>query len=198
MLEMTDIVADSDMVAPQPFTILRSAGQFVAGSFQSSTTPIQAIGPVQRASSKEITMLQEADLVGAVMAFWWTQRIYVTRGKAPLPSLQGVTPAGAIPGSVYTLSPAPPAGANGELTKNGLLLLPGINYQLSADGTTVTLTNSTVLDDVLYFRWPTVSLTGPAASDILVYEEAQYRVLQVKHYPGSGYWKALSTRLSAA
>ena len=195
MIDMSDVVEDGDMAAPEPFTVLRSTGTFVAGGFQSTTTALQAVGPVQRATPKDISMLPEADIVNGVMAFWWNRQIFVTRGKVPLPSTQGTVPVGAVPGSVYTLATSPAADVTGTLTKNGLLLIPNVDYTLA--GNTITLASSTALGDALYFSWPVTASVGQAASDILVYDNSQYRVLSVKHYPGSGYWKALGTRMSA-
>lgn len=61
-------------------------------------------------------------------------------------------PVGAVPGTVYTLSSIPPGGALQALTKNGLFLVPGAAYTLS--GTTITLSATTVLNDVLVAVWP--------------------------------------------
>lgn len=197
MINVADIVADADLVAPKPFTILRSVGRWINGGFESTVTPIEASGPVQRDTGKELDVTQQADIVGGVMAFWWTQPLYVTRGAIPSPAnSQGVTPQGVIPGgTVFTLDPAPPPGLGGKLFKNGLFQIPGIAYQLSSDGTTITLGAPAAPGDDLYFTWPSEN-SGTGASDILVYANEQYRVLSVKHYPGSGYWKALGTRMS--
>jgi hypothetical protein len=194
MLDLSDVVADVDLQAPKPFTILRSTGQFVFGGFQSSTVSISAYGPVQRATDREIQMLPEADRVSGIMAFWWTQPIYGTRGAAPLPSTHGEVPAGAIPGTNYTLSAAPP-GEGVTLFKNGVALSLGSDYAIS--GNAITLTVATESGDKLYVTWPVEAFVGQNAADILVYEGEQYRVLAVKHYPGSGFFKALGTRMSA-
>lgn len=195
MLEVDDIVADPDMMAPQPFSILRSVGTFVQGGFQSITSTIYTSGPVQPATDKDVAMLPEADHVGGIMAFWSLQPIYTTRGKIPLPSTTGVVPNGAVPGTVYVLNPAPPDGVAGELTVNGLLLRADIDYKLVGD--TLTLAQATPAFAKLYFLWPTKLPVGQAGSDILVYNTEQYRVLSSRQYPGSRYWKALGTRLSA-
>ena len=193
MIDMFEVVADADLQAPQPFTILRSTGQFVSGGFSSAVASIQAYGPVQRATDKEIQMLPEADRVGAIMNFWWTKAIYVTTGKASLPTTHGETPAGAVPGTVYTLSAAPPGGVV-NFYRDGSLLTPGVDYGVS--GVTVTLQTPTVSGTVLYATWPVLSPLGTNAADILVYNNEKYRVLAVKHYPGSGYWRAMGTRMS--
>lgn len=67
-------------------------------------------------------------------------------------AVHGETPVGAVPGTVYTLSAAPPGGSLQSLTKNGGFLVPGPAYTLV--GATVTLAVATVLDDVLYATWP--------------------------------------------
>jgi hypothetical protein len=65
--------------------------------------------------------------------------------------VHGETPVGTVPGTVYTLSAPPPGGALQSLTKNGSFLVPSTQYTLS--GNTVTLTEATVLGDVLYATW---------------------------------------------
>lgn len=195
MIYVGDVVSDPDMGDPEPWTVLRSTGSWVAGGFASSTTPITAWGPNRQASNREIAMLPEADRVGSVRAFYWTQAIYLTRATAPEPSVQGAAPVGTIPGTVYTLSGAPPGGQL-SLYKNGLLLTPVVDYTLSA--TTVTLTTPTQAGDALWAQWPATALVGAAASDVIVYGGKRHRVLQVYRVPGSGYWKALATREEAA
>ena len=67
MINVQEVILDPDMLPDQPFTILRSQGQFVMGGFQSVTTEIQIWGPVQQASNKEIMMLPEADRVAPLI-----------------------------------------------------------------------------------------------------------------------------------
>lgn len=69
-------------------------------------------------------------------------------------------PVGAVPGTVYTLSSAPPGGSLQTLTKNGLFRTPGVDYVLS--GSTITLTVPTVLNDVLFAVWPVQTQTFTA------------------------------------
>lgn len=194
MLDMSDIVADEDLGAPRPFTILRSVGQFVEGGFKSVTTSIQVSGVVQPASTKDITMLPEADKASNLMSFWCLQPIYVTRGRVPLPAVQGCVPAGALPGHSFTLTPAPPASAQGTLYLNGLGQRPN-TYSVAGD--LLTLTADAPADAKLYYQWPTEEGVGQAASDILVYDSVQYRILSSMHYSGSGFYKAIGTRMSA-
>ena len=61
----------------------------------------------------------------------------------------GEVPSGAVPGTTFTLSSAPPTGALQGLYANGLLLVPAVDYTLS--GATITLTNSTA--NQLYATW---------------------------------------------
>ena len=194
MLDMSDVVDDVDLAPPQPFTILRSTAIWNNGVFESVTTQITVFGKVERAGPKQLAMMAEADRVGAVMNFWATQPMYVTRGKAPEPSTFSVAPAGDFPGTVYTLPSAPPGGII-DLFLNGNLLNPFTDYTL--DGVTITLGSSTSGRDQLFATWPITANVAPAASDILVYNGEQYRIVEgVTHYPGSGYWRAAATRLS--
>lgn len=192
MISVQEVVSDPDMVAPEPYTILRSVGQFVAGGFQSATTPIQMLGPVQQASLKELDMLPEADRVSSVRSFWSTIPILVTRGYQPIPSTHQEVVGGS--GQVFTISTLPPDDAI-ALYIAGKLLAAGIDYVLR--GTTITLT-APVTDASLVVQWPITANIQPAASDILYFQGQQYRVLQVYYDPGGGYWKALGTRLAAA
>lgn len=83
-------------------------------------------------------------------------------------AIHGEVPTGVIPGSVYTLSGAPPGGSLQALTKNGQFLVPVMAYTLT--GNTVTLTAPTILNDVLYATWPV---------QIQVFEEAALNGAQI-------------------
>ena len=190
MISVTEVVQDPDMVAPQSFTILRSVGQFVAGGFQSTTTSINCFGPVHRASDKEIQMLPEADRIGAVRGFWTNIPMYTTRGTAPVPSVHGEVPAGS--GTSFTLSAPPPGGVATVYDANGKTLTSGF----SVVGTALTFGVAPAAP--LYVTWPTTVLTGQSASDIIQYGTEQYRVGHVYRTPGSGYYRALATRMDAA
>ena len=194
MINVQDVASDWELQPPEPFTILRSTGKFVNGGFESSVFPTTMFGPVQQASNKEISMLPEADRIGSILAFWATVVIHTTQGYAPAPSTHGEVLAGAVPGTVYTSSTAPPSGA-GTLYVNGLALTPGADYSLS--GLTVTLVQPTTTQ-APYFTWPVTVNAQAAASDIIQYEGFNYRVLQTYLDSGSGYWKALGTRMEAA
>lgn len=192
MIEVQDVVADADMISPEPWTILRSVATFGWGGVQTSITSVPATGPVRVASNREIQMLPEADRVGSIRAFYYTAPLYVTRGTQPVPVAHNETPDGVIPGTVYTLSTAPP-GDSLQLTKNQLILIPGVDYTIS--GATISLTVATVLNDVLSASW---IATGQQSglSDQISYRNETFRLLQVYRTQGSGYWKALATRES--
>jgi len=78
MISVREVVSDPDMIAPQPWFILRSDGTFVAGGYKTVVSSILMFGPVQQASLKEITMLPEADRIGNIRSFWSTVPIYTT------------------------------------------------------------------------------------------------------------------------
>jgi hypothetical protein len=195
MINVQEVVVDPDMLVPESFTIERSTGQYVLGGFQSSTTQIRMFGPVQQASNKEIQMLPEADRVGSLRSFWSTVPIYVTRGYVYVPSTYGEVPQGTIPGTEYTLAEAPPGDA-GSLYIDGDLQIPDAQYTLV--DSVITLTTPTTVGASLWFTYPTTVDVGASASDILNYDGEQYRVLQVYRVSGSGYWKAIGSRMAAA
>ncbi len=192
MISVAEVVTDPDMIAPQPFTILRSTGMFVIGGFQSFTTSISAFGPVQQASDKEVAMLDQADRIGGVRSFWWTQEIFTTRGKATVPGVHGEAPT-QVDVTHYTLSAFPPDGVI-NVYASGLQLRAGADYVLT--GVTLVLTSAPISHP--YVTWQVGVQVGQAASDILQYDDEQYRVLNVYLDPGGGYWKALATRMDAA
>jgi len=180
------------MIAPKPFTILRSVGKFVPGGFESTVMPIPMFGPVQQASNKELQMLAEADRIGSIRSFWSTQPIYTTRGYAPVPGVHGEVPQGS--GTTYTLSVAPPGGVV-DVYSNGLLLQPnGYDYTLEGD----VIQFRFAPQYAPYVVWQQKVNAATNASDIIQYEAEQYRVLNVYWDPGGGYHKALGTRLAAA
>lgn len=83
-------------------------------------------------------------------------------------AVHGETPLGIAPGTVYTLSAAPPDGVLQALTKNGLFQTPGIDYTIV--GNTLTLTVPTVAGDTLYATWPvsfqTLTSVAPSGAEI--------------------------------
>jgi hypothetical protein len=195
VISVQEVVLDPDMIAPQPFVILRSVGEFIAGSFQTTTTPITMFGPVQQASNKEIQMLPEADRVGSIRAFWSTIPVLLTRGTAPVPSVHGEVAVGTTPGTTFTLSEDPPEESL-TLIVNGLFMTPGVDYTI--DGPVITLVTSTNVAP--YAQWPVTANVQQAASDIIQFPPGgeKFRVLQRYYDPGGGYWKALGTRMNAA
>jgi hypothetical protein len=140
-------------------------------------------------------MLPEGDRVGQVLSFWATVPLYTTRGKLPSPTLHTEIPKGPLPGSLFSLSQVPAGQIS--LYYNGKFLRPnGVDYALC--GTALVLNFTVELTDRLVSQWPIIETKSPAAADILVYEGEKYRLLDVKHYPGSGYYHALATRMAAS
>ena len=195
MINVSEVILDTDMLPPEPYVILRSIGSFVSGQFQSVITKIQQFGPVQQASLKEIVMLPEADRVGSIRAFWSPVPIYLTRGTAPVPSVHGEVLSGILPGVTFTLSQQPPT-PNVMVYVGGLLMTPNVDYTLS--GVTITLVLPAAVAP--WVQWPVTVRTQQAASDIIEYPPGgeQYRVLQRYYDPGNSVWKALGTRMNAA
>jgi hypothetical protein len=189
VISVEEIVQDPDMVAPEPFYVLRSTGSFVLGGFQSTTTSIPCFGPVHQASDKEIAMLPEADRVGSVRSFWTNIPLYTTRGTAPVPSVHGEVPIGS--GTEFTLTTTPPGlsctvydGAGKQLT------------DFTVAGAQLVFTVAPTAP--LYATWPVTVPTGQSASDIIQYGTEQYRVSRIYRVPGSGYWCCLAVRMDAA
>jgi len=193
MIDMSDVVADEELAAPKPFVILRASSQWTQNGLVTTTVSIPQVGPVQRASAKEVQMLPEADRVESVMAFWCLIPVLTVRGKDPATAVQGVQPQGVFPGYVYTIDPGPVGTSQPTLYKNGLFQIPGVDYTYAAG--MITMTVETLDTDTLYLTYVT-NTAGAAVSDVIQYELEQYRVLSSKHYPGSGFWRALGTRLS--
>lgn len=190
MISVQEVVQDPDMIAPQPYTILRSVDTFVLGGVQSVTTPIYVFGPVQQASDKEINTLPEADRIGGARSFWNVQQIYTTRGAGPVPGVHGESPTGF--GATYALSTAPP-NQQANVYANGLLL-PQSAYSIS--GTVLTFGSAPA--SPLYVTWEITVMAEQSASDILVYEGFRHRVVKVYFDPGGGYFKAVATRMQSA
>lgn len=194
MIEVNDIVGQALFSAPEPFVILRSQGSWVPGGFGSTVTSIVSSGPVQRATDKEIDIVPEADRVNGVMAFWSLIPIYPTRGAiGQVQAVQQVIPQGVYPGFDYVLDPVPPNGVTAQLYKNRKLLLPGTDYTLN--GANLALTYETAANDSLFMVWTNPD-GGLSARDQIQYADQLYTIFGVRHYPGSGYWKAVGARES--
>lgn len=196
MIDVSEVVLDGDMVAPEVFTVRRSVGSWVAGGFVSTTSSIVMTGPVHQASDKELSMMPEADRIGEARSFWSTQPIYLTSGSKTGQSLVHTETLTGQTTTTLNLSSAPPTPAV-ILTKNGLRIIPGTDYTVL--GSVVTLMQAAVSSDMFIIQWFTTSSTpGTSASDIIVYDGQQYRVLQQYRVSGSGYWKAIAVRMAAA
>ena len=196
MISVKEVITDPDMTAPQPFTILRSTGSWVNGGFISTITQaLQLFGAVHQTSEEEIAMLPQADKVSEAFTFWCTQEIFVTQGYESVPAVHGEVPVGAFPGTVYTLSAAPPLGAL-ALWLTGSQLRENVDFTIVNN--VITLKTATVGTDTLYATWTISAQVQSAASDIIQYGEDQYRVIHVHRTLGGGYWRAIGQRLSAA
>jgi hypothetical protein len=68
-------------------------------------------------------------------------------------AMHGEVPAGARPGTAFTLSAEPPNGTLQTLTKNGSFLTPGVDYTLTND-VDITTTVAVQLSDSFYATWP--------------------------------------------
>lgn len=82
----------------------------------------------------------------------WLQTDAMDLVTATQAIVHGEVPQGAIPGTVYALSAAPPGGQLQSLTKNGLFQTPTVDYTLF--GNVITMLFATVDDDALYATWP--------------------------------------------
>lgn len=80
-------IADSNIA--EPFQVLRSSGQFVAGGFQDTKTTVGMWGNVSLASPQDLDMAPEADRVTGAIAVWSQQEIFVTRAS-PTPGTSDI------------------------------------------------------------------------------------------------------------
>lgn len=196
MINVQEVILDTDMTDPQPFTVQRTLGQWQSTGFVNvQTTFIPVMCPVRVATDRELKMVPEADIVGQTRAFYTPFPLLLVRGNAHTVSTATQTLQGSIPGTVYTIT-TPPQGGIGNLYKNGTFLNPNTDYSIA--GTTITLVSPTITNDVLWFTSPVTVYLQAANSDIIVYDGSLYRVIGVYRTGGSGYWKALATRLQAA
>jgi len=196
MISVQEVIGDVDMIDPQPYVIQRSTGQWVSGGFQSTIVrTINVFGPVRNATDKEVQMLPESDRISRIRAFYATQPILTTRGYAPLPATHGEVPAGTMPGTAFTLSAIPPGGAC-SLYLNGVTLQPVVDYLLT--GAAIVFNYTVRAGAVLYATWGITARVEAAESDVILYDNEQYRVLGVYRTQGAGYLKALAHRMEAA
>lgn len=194
MITVTEVVQDPTFIPVQPFTILRSVGQFVPGGFNpNNTIVIVVFGPVQQASLKELQMVPEADRVSYIRSFWCRQPLYLTRGYAPIPGVQAATVTGS--GFVYTITNGLPPDGIAMVYVNGLFQTPSIDYTL-VDGVLTFLVNAPSTPP--YITWQVTVNVATNNSDIIQFESYQYRLTETYYDPSSGYHKALGVRMQAA
>ena len=194
MIDVEEVISDPDMTQPEPFIIRRYAGEFVPGGFQNTLSAMfQQIGPVRNATDKEMNMLPEADRTSQVRAFFTSLQVLTVRSTMLVPSVHGEAPQGS--GATFMLSMAPPGGV-GQLTINGMLQTPVVDYTLA--GLILTLATAVDGSAMLWFQWPALLPIGTGESDIIAYNDDLYRVLAVYRVSGSGYWKALGTKMATS
>ncbi len=76
-------------------------------------------------------------------------------------AMHAETPAGDVPGTVYTISSPPPGGVLQSFTRNGVFQTPGVDYTLN--GATITTFQPTKAGDALYAVWPVQMQTFASA-----------------------------------
>lgn len=190
MISVQDIVSDADMASPDQWIILRSTATFGWGGVTSVTSEIPLFGPVRVASNREIEMLPEADRVGSIRAFYSTIPLYVTRGTQQVPYVIPAVIDGSFPGTSFTLNAAPPGGTL-QLVKNGLTLIPDVDYSL--DVTNLTMYQPVLATDGFWGSW--IGEGNQAGlSDQIQYRNEIYRLVQVYRTQGSGFWKGIANR----
>lgn len=79
MINIAEIVNDPDFA--QAFTILRSTGSWVNGTWTPATSSLPAFGVVEPASSKDLKMVPEGDINSEPMSFYSSAPIYTTRNE---------------------------------------------------------------------------------------------------------------------
>lgn len=75
-INVSEVINDPDLV--QPFTILRSIGEFVSGVWESETTQIDGLGVIAEVSERDLDMVPEGDVVKGMRVFWSVAQIYAT------------------------------------------------------------------------------------------------------------------------
>lgn len=127
--------------------------------FETPPVPISIIQSYINLANANLRQAQWLEMWAQGMA-WFTAHyltLYAKSDAAEFTSLlqsaiHSETPAGAIPGTVYTLSAAPPSGVLQGLFVNGAFQRPSIDYTVS--GSTITLNASTGAGDTIQATWP--------------------------------------------
>ena len=194
MIDVEEAVSDPDMIQPQPFVIRRYNGVFIPGGFQNIlAATFQQTGPVRNATDKEMSMLPEADRTSQGRNFFTTMQVLAARSTTPVLTVHGEAPQGA--GTTFVLS-TDPSDSGGQLIVNGLLQKLGVDYTLA--GKTITLTTPVETTASLWFRRPVTLPIGTGESDVIAYDDDLYRVMAVYRVSGSGYWRALGTKMDTS
>lgn len=91
--ELQDVINDPDL--GEPFTILRSTGQFGPGGWQDTRSSIDVFGLVTQSSQKQIESIPEADRVHSMRTFITECPMYVTDETRDTNDGSGTTGSGA-------------------------------------------------------------------------------------------------------
>jgi hypothetical protein len=78
-MNLEEVILDGDLA--DPYTVMRSNGQFVAGGFTDTKTSFNVWGVVSLASLKDLQMVPEGDRVTEMRVFYSNQPLYVTRSN---------------------------------------------------------------------------------------------------------------------
>jgi len=76
-INLTRVVAGN--MLPEPYTVERSTGAFVAGGWQTTSINVAGYGVVSVADKQDLQMVPEGDRVTGAMVFHSQQRIYETQ-----------------------------------------------------------------------------------------------------------------------
>jgi hypothetical protein len=78
-VSLADVIQDPDMA--QNFTITRSSGSWVNGTWTQTTTQLQAFGVIEVGTPKDIHMSMEADIIEGSITVWTVTPIFTTHAN---------------------------------------------------------------------------------------------------------------------
>lgn len=76
MIDVSEVINDPDVM--HAFTILRSTGSWVDGTWTPVVTTIQGFGVIEVGQPRDIDMVPEGDVIKSLRVFWSQQPIYGT------------------------------------------------------------------------------------------------------------------------
>lgn len=76
MISVAELMGDPDFT--QPYTILRSTGNWLTGVWTPIITSVQNYGVIEVSSPKDVEMTPEGDVIRGFMVFWSPVAIYTT------------------------------------------------------------------------------------------------------------------------